>query len=188
MVNELFDHLTQAKLLCITQNLETGVHKVNDRFHRRFARFTQKDAPYLVGEPIMMLHNDYDRMLFNGDQGLVLWGQWGEEEPRPLVVFPSMDGGYRAFEMEALVGRIEHSFAMTVHKSQGSEFDKVALLLPGQPLPLLSRELIYTAVTRSKTSVVIVGQAELLTAKILQHYPRSSGLQQRLSHDMAELR
>ncbi len=188
MVNELFDHLTQAKLLCITQNLETGVHKVNDRFHRRFARFTQKDAPYLVGEPIMMLHNDYDRMLFNGDQGLVLWGQWGEEEPRPLVVFPSMDGGYRAFEMEALVGRIEHSFAMTVHKSQGSEFDKVALLLPGQPLPLLSRELIYTAVTRSKTSVVIVGQAELLTAKILQHYPRSSGLQQRLSDDMAGLR
>lgn len=179
-IQVLFEHLGHAKLLCITQNLETGVHKVNERFHRRYARFTQRDAPFLVGEPVMMLHNDYDRMLFNGDQGLVLWGDWEGGDPRPLVVFPAMDGGYRAFEMDALVGRIEHCFAMTVHKSQGSEFDRVALLLPPQPLPLLSRELIYTAVTRSKTSVVIVGQAELLSNATLQHHPRSSGLDERL--------
>ena len=94
-----------------------------------------------------------------------------------------MDGGYRAYEMDALIGRIEHCFAMTVHKSQGSEFDRIALFLPPQPLPLLSRELIYTAVTRSKTSVVIVGQADLLSSAALQHHPRSSGLHERLGLD-----
>lgn len=179
-ISELFLHQSRAKILCITQNLETGVNKINDRFHRRFARFVQRDADYLVGEPVMMLHNDYDRMLFNGDQGLVLWGQWGKQDARPLIVFPSMDGGYRAFEMDALTGRIELCFAMTVHKSQGSEFERVALLLPAQRLPLLSRELIYTAVTRSKSSVVIVGQPELLSPETLRHHPRSSGFGEKI--------
>lgn len=181
-LTELFNHQSQAKMLCVTQNLETGVSKINARFHRRFARFTQREAPYLVGEPVMMLHNDYDRMLFNGDQGLILWGQWTKEsQAHPLVVFPAMNGGYRAFEMEALSGRIEHCYAMTVHKSQGSEYERVALLLPPRPLPLLSRELIYTAVTRSRTSVVIVGDGELLTPKTLRHHPRSSGIISRLT-------
>ena len=128
----------------------------------------------------MMLHNDYDRMLFNGDQGLVLWGQWNDSDARPLIVFPSMDGGYRAFEMEALAGRIELCFAMTVHKSQGSEFERISLLLPSRPLPLLSRELIYTAVTRSKKSVVIVGSSSLLTAEVLKHHPRTSGFSEKI--------
>ena len=179
-ITELFKHQSQAKVLCITQNLDTGVGKVNERFHRRFARFVQKDAEFLVGEPVMMLHNDYDRMLFNGDQGLVLWGQWNDSDVRPLIVFPSMDGGFRAFEMEALAGRIELCFAMTVHKSQGSEFERISLLLPSRPLPLLSRELIYTAVTRSKKSVVIVGSSNLLTAEVLKHHPRTSGFSEKI--------
>ena len=180
-ISELFVHQSQAKLLCVTQNLETGVAKINARFHRRYARFVQREAPYLVGEPVMMLHNDYDRMLFNGDQGLVLWGTWSDDsQSQPLVVFPSMSGGYRAFEMEALAGRIEHSYAMTVHKSQGSEFERIALLLPSRSLPLLSRELIYTAVTRSRSSVVIVGSGSLLTPDALHHHPRSSGVTERL--------
>ncbi len=180
-IAELFKHQSQAKILCITQNLDTGVNKINERFHRRFARFVQKDADFLVGEPVIMLHNDYDRMLFNGDQGLVLWGQWDDGPTRPLIVFPSMNGGFRAFEMEALTGRIELCFAMTVHKSQGSEFECISLLLPDRPLPLLSRELIYTAVTRSKKSVVIVGSSDLLTAEVLKHYPRTSGFAEKVN-------
>ena len=92
-----------------------------------------------------------------------------------------MSGGYRAFEMEALTGRIEHCYAMTVHKSQGSEFERVALLLPPRPLPLLTRELIYTAVTRSKRSVVVVGDPQFISPKSLKHHPRSSGVAERLA-------
>jgi exodeoxyribonuclease V alpha subunit len=179
-IEPLFLHQSQAKMLCVTQNLETGVAKVNARFHRRFSRFAQREATFLVGEPVMMLHNDYDRMLFNGDQGIILWGRWAEGSAQPLVVFPAMSGGYRAFEMEALTGRIEHCYAMTVHKSQGSEFDRVALLLPPRPLPLLTRELIYTAVTRSKSSVVVVGDPHLISPTSLRHHPRSSGVAERL--------
>ena len=180
-IEPLFQHQSQAKLLCVTQNLETGVAKINARFHRRFARFAQREATFLVGEPVMMLHNDYDRMLFNGDQGLILWGRWSEGIAQPLVVFPAMSGGYRAFEMEALTGRIEHCYAMTVHKSQGSEYERVALLLPPRPLPLLTRELIYTAVTRSKRSVVVVGDPQLISPQSLRHHPRSSGVVERLA-------
>ena len=119
----------KAKLRpCVLLKTRTGVAKINERFHRRFARFVQRDADFLVGEPVMMLHNDYDRMLFNGDQGIVLWGQWNDSHARPLIIFPSMDGGFRAFEMEALAGRIELCFAMTAHKSQGSEFERISLL------------------------------------------------------------
>ena len=175
----LFDHLACARVLCLTQNLETGVAKINARFHGRYARKMQQDFPFIVGEPVMMLHNDYDRMLFNGDQGLILWVQI-ESTRRPMVVFPELGGGFKAYEMEALAGRIEHCYAMTVHKSQGSEFDSIALLLPPQRIPLLSRELIYTAITRSRSSVTFIGDGALLTPSALEHTPRSSGLSERI--------
>jgi exodeoxyribonuclease V alpha subunit len=178
-LSELFDHLGQARVLCLTQSLDAGVSRVNQRFHARFAKQVGVEAPFLVGEPLMMLHNDYDRMLFNGDQGLVLWvGVSGRRAP--MAVFPELGGGFKAYELDALAGRVEHCYAMTVHKSQGSEFDHVALLLPPQRLPLLSKELIYTAVTRSRASVTLVGDGSLLSLRALNHTPRSSGLVERL--------
>jgi len=179
-LGELFAHLGRARVLCLTQSLDAGVSRVNERFHARFARRAGAEAPFLVGEPLMMLHNDYDRMLFNGDQGLVLWVDAAGGRPPPMAVFPELGGGFRAYELEALAGRVEHCYAMTVHKSQGSEFDHVALLLPPQRLPLLSRELIYTAVTRSRASVTLVGDGSLLSLRALNHTPRSSGLVGRL--------
>lgn len=176
---ELFAHLGQARVLCLTQSLDAGVSKVNQRFHARFAQRAGVEAPFLVGEPLMMLHNDYDRMLFNGDQGLVLWVGVGGRRA-PMAVFPELGGGFKAYELDALAGRVEHCYAMTVHKSQGSEFDHVALLLPPQRLPLLSKELIYTAVTRSRASVTLVGDGSLLSLRSLNHTPRSSGLVGRL--------
>ena len=179
LLNPLFEHLSQSRVLCLTQNLDTGVAKINARFHGRYARKMQQDFPFLVGEPVMMLHNDYDRMLFNGDQGIILW-VFNQNQRKPMVVFPELGGGFKAYEMEALTGRIEHCYAMTVHKSQGSEFDRIALLLPTQRIPLLSKELLYTAITRSRHSVTLVGDPDLLTIEALNHTPRSSGLIQRI--------
>ena len=93
-----------------------------------------------------------------------------------MAVFPELGGGYRCYELEALAGRVEHCYAMTVHKAQGSEFEHVALLLPSHKLPLLSKELIYTAVTRSKRSVSIVGDGSMLSLNSLSDTPRHSGL------------
>jgi exodeoxyribonuclease V alpha subunit len=179
LLTPLFEHLSQSRVLCLTQNLDTGVAKINARFHGRYARKMQQDFPFLVGEPVMMLHNDYDRMLFNGDQGIILWIV-NQNQRKPMVVFPELGGGFKAYEMEALTGRIEHCYAMTVHKSQGSEFDRIALVLPIQRIPLLSKELLYTAITRSRHSVTLLGDPDLLTIEALNHTPRSSGLIQRI--------
>jgi exodeoxyribonuclease V alpha subunit len=85
-----------------------------------------------------------------------------------------------AFPVELLRGQLEHCFAMTVHKGQGSEFDRVAVVLPEQDVPLLTRELLYTAVTRARRSVIVFGKRELLTAGQRTRTERFSGVGERL--------
>ena len=174
-IDTLFKQSSQAKILCLTHNLETGVSRVNQRLHTRYAHALGQDHQWIRGEPIMMLMNDYDRQLFNGDQGIILHISIGGE-PRDMFVFPTNDGGYRAFELDTLIGKVEYSYAMTVHKSQGSEFSHVTVLLPPIHLPLLTQELIYTAMTRSKQSVIFAGDPTLLTIQSMINRPRSSGL------------
>lgn len=177
----LFATNERARILCLTRRLDTGAERINAQMHEQHAKRVGQptQVPILVGEPVMMLHNDYDRMLFNGDQGLTLW----VEEPdgrRPMAVFARAGGGYRAFHLDALGNRVTLCYAMTVHKSQGSEFDALALVLPEEDLPLLSRPLLYTAVTRSKQSVVVIGEPEMLGMGIARASNRDSGLAARL--------
>lgn len=181
-LDALFTANERARILCLTRGQDTGAERINAQLHDQHAQRVQAKAPILVGEPVMMLHNDYDRLLFNGDQGLVLW----VEEPggrRPMAVFARAGGGYRAFHLDALGNRITLCHAMTVHKSQGSEFETVAVVLPEDDLPLLSRALLYTAVTRSKQSVVIVGAPAMLSAGIDRADARRSGLSSLLTID-----
>jgi exodeoxyribonuclease V alpha subunit len=84
------------------------------------------------------------------------------------------------FPIATLRGTLAVAYAMTVHKAQGSELDQAALILPEADLPLLSRELIYTAVTRVRRSIVVVGRRALLDAAIERPLARSSGLSERL--------
>ena len=88
--------------------------------------------------------------------------------------------GFAAFPVELLRGQLEPCFAMTVHKGQGSEFDRVAVILPEQDVALLTREIVYTAVTRSRRSVVILGRRELLETGVARATERFSGVGERL--------
>lgn len=177
----LFDHQSQARLLCLTRGFETGTRRINAWLHEAAAREAGQPpaVPFLVGEPVMMLHNDYDRQLFNGDQGLVLFVD-DDDGRRRMAVFPSHGGHFRAFPLDALGPRLELAHALTVHKAQGSEFDQVAILLPEDDLPLLTRELLYTAITRSRKSVILVGSEPLLLAGVRRPVTRFSGLAERL--------
>jgi exodeoxyribonuclease V alpha subunit len=121
----------------------------------------------------MMLRNDYERGLFNGDQGLILNVATSTKPARPMAVFPRKEG-YATSELNTLAPDITVSFALTVHKSQGSEFDYVSLILPDKDLPLLTREILYTATTRSRRSVVILGSRKLLGAAVERQIRRSS--------------
>jgi exodeoxyribonuclease V alpha subunit len=183
-IDGLVAQLERSRVLCLTRVLPTGADALNASFHLRMARQSRVDGvpDYLAGEPVMVLRNDYRRQLFNGDQGIALWVE-SDDIRRLCAVFPTADG-YVAYHLSALAGRLAHSWAMTVHKSQGSEFDNVAVILPREDLPLLlSRELLYTAVTRARRSVTIFGPAELFAAGVGRVLQRWSGLAERLTEE-----
>lgn len=180
-IAKLFAHYDAFRILCLTRVYASGSAALNAAFHLRMARRSGVEGipDYLGGEPVMMLRNDYERRLFNGDQGLLLWVDSGDDGPRLAAVFPH-DGGFRAHHLSGLSGQLSHSWAMTVHKSQGSEFDHVALMLPEEDIPLLSRELLYTAITRARRSVSILGPRELFRAGAKRAVERWSGLADRV--------
>jgi exodeoxyribonuclease V alpha subunit len=125
----------------------------------------------------MVTRNDHTLRLYNGDVGIVL------PEPgdptRLSVAFPGGDGGVRHVS-PARVPEHETVYAMTVHKSQGSEFDRVLLLLPPEPSRVVTRELLYTAVTRARARVAVWGTEAVVRAGVAARVERSSGLRDAL--------
>ena len=132
-----------------------------------------------AGTPVMITRNDYDRGLFNGDQGVVLSVAAAGRPPSLAAVF-ARDGVLVPFPLPALASVLSVAYASTVHKAQGSELEHAALLLPDADLPLLSRELVYTAVTRVRRSITVVGQRELLAQAVARPLERASGLGDRI--------
>ncbi|WBY02821.1 AAA family ATPase [Ramlibacter tataouinensis] len=132
-------------------------------------------SPWFAGRPVMVLANDYALQLFNGDIGLALPDERGELQ----VYFPQAGGGWRAVSPVRLPAH-ETAFAMTVHKSQGSEFGAVLLVLPAADSKVLTRELLYTGVTRAKTRVDLVAGEAALRAAIGRGTERHTGLLARL--------
>lgn len=132
------------------------------------------DAWY-KGRPVLMTENDYELGLYNGDFGLV----WPNENHRLMVWVPATDGTLRAIN-PARIPAHETCYAMTVHKAQGSEFDHVALVLPMRESAVVTRELLYTAVTRARKSVEIWATEAALLSAIKHPIRRSSGLAERL--------
>jgi exodeoxyribonuclease V alpha subunit len=177
----LFDHHARSRLLCVTRvrGFTTSADAINDRLlarlreetlERRAGRRARELCP---GAPVAVQRNDYDRGLYNGDQGVVVRG-----ESELLAVFPR-GSRFDVFPLDAL-GDLAPAFAMTVHKAQGSEFDHVAVVLPDADLPLLTRELLYTAMTRARRSVLLVGEPDLLARAVSRAVERFSGVAARL--------
>jgi len=184
----LFEHFSRFQALTITRVFATGSEQLNAALHARHLRFLGTQAAYwsagefAVGEPIIMLKNDYARGLFNGDQGIILIVQRpqnGLRIAKPMAVFLS-DGEFVAFEVADLGNDIEHGFALTIHKAQGSEYDSVAIVLPEESLPLLSREILYTGMTRSRRSVLLVGDRKQVEAAAKNAARRFSGIAEKL--------
>lgn len=136
--------------------------------------FPQETAEWYAGRPVMITCNDYGLRLFNGDIGLCLQsaeGLW--------VYFQGEPGQWRQLAPGRLPAH-ETAFAMTVHKSQGSEFDQVVLVLPDAVTPVLNRPLVYTAITRARKQFLLWGREEVLIQALAALPQRSSGLRERL--------
>ncbi|WP_375740855.1 exodeoxyribonuclease V subunit alpha [Pseudomonas boanensis] len=152
-----------------------GVGGINEALEARIRRRlgVPSRERWYVGRAVMVRQNDYALGLFNGDIGLCL------STPNGLRVFFEGDEGYRPFAPARLPSH-DSAFAMTVHKSQGSEFTEVLLALPEQPSPLLTRALFYTGITRAKQKVEIWGLPVRLAEAVSTKAERAAGLAERL--------
>ncbi len=171
------EQLNRFRILCAHRSGPAGVEAINTAVerHLRDCGLIRERALFYDGRPIIITANDHQLGLFNGDVGLVCRASRGDGR---RVFF-----GGREKVRAIPVGRLpphETVFAMTVHKSQGSELDRVALVLPITPSPLLTRELLYTAVTRARAHVDVFGSQAVLRYGIGRRIERRSGLSERL--------
>ncbi|MFP3566592.1 AAA family ATPase [Paraburkholderia sp. SIMBA_030] len=176
----LFDALNRFRILCATRSGPRGVDQVNTAMAaqvRRTAGVTLAvGAQWFAGRPVMVTRNDYALGLFNGDIGIALPGAGGALR----VYFRTGDGGLRAVSPAALPPH-DTAFALTVHKSQGSEFEHAVLMLPSVFSRVLSRELVYTAITRARERVEVIGARAVLAQAIATPTQRDSGLAARIA-------
>jgi exodeoxyribonuclease V alpha subunit len=179
----LLRHHARARILCATrvQGSPACAEAINASLLARMAssggvRRRRRLSP---GSPVLVQRNDYERGLFNGDQGVVVEVDAGEGDGTSLMAVFARGQGFEAWPVDEIPD-LAAAFAMTVHKAQGSEFDRVLLVLPGEDLPLLSRELVYTAMTRARRSVAIVGARDLLVRAVSRSVERHSGIAERL--------
>ncbi|WP_322937311.1 exodeoxyribonuclease V subunit alpha [Nocardioides bizhenqiangii] len=165
------------RLLCAHRDGPYGVAHWNRLTERLLSDHDQGVwQEWYAGRPILVTANDYGLGLFNGDTGVVV-----REGDRLRGVIAGVGSDLRL--ATARLGAVETLHAMTIHKSQGSQVGEVTLLLPPEDSPLLTRELFYTAVTRAKQRVHVVGTQEAVVAAVERRAQRATGLIQRLAQD-----
>ena len=147
--------------------------QVQDWLTERFPGYGS-DGLWYVGRPLLVTANDYQLRLFNGDTGVVVAGSDGGHARAAF----RRDGNVEELAPSRL-GEVQTVHAMSVHRSQGSQFKRVTLVLPPEGSPLLTRELVYTAITRAEEHVRIIGTHAALVAAVRTPIQRASGLQRR---------
>ncbi|WP_145560538.1 exodeoxyribonuclease V subunit alpha [Yersinia mollaretii] len=170
------------QLLCALRTGPFGVSGLNERIeqllHRKrlIERASGPAGRWYVGRPVMIGLNDSALGLFNGDIGIALYDPEGELR----VHFQLPDGNIKSVQPSRLPSH-ETAYAMTVHKSQGSEFEHTALVLPSTFMPVLTRELVYTAITRARQRLTLYCSEAVLSNAIRTPTQRRSGLVDRLN-------
>ena len=157
------------QVLCAVREGPWGVDALN---HRLANSLGFPPEGWYAGRPVMVTRNDYNLKLMNGDVGLCLPRAGGLR-----VAFPDGQGGIR-WVLPSRLDAVENVFALTVHKSQGSEFEHVCLVLPDRAVAVLTRELLYTGITRARTRLTLVApQAGVLLRAVQDRVVRSGGLE-----------
>ena len=166
---DLLKSFNEFSVLCAVREGPFGVTQLNAHIEKALG-FTA--TAWYVGRPVMVTRNDYALELMNGDVGICLPGPDGVLR----VAFPSLGGNVR-WIVPARLDSVETVFAMTVHKSQGSEFHHVLLVVPVHDSPVLTRELVYTGLTRAKENLTLwAPRPEVLLQACNRRVLRSGGL------------
>jgi exodeoxyribonuclease V alpha subunit len=166
--------LERHRVLCAHRRGPWGVARWTGEIERWIGSGTATEGPWYAGRPVLVTANDYDTGLFNGDTGVVV------ERPEGLRVAFAR-GGPPTLYPPSRLSEVATVHAMTVHRGQGSQFRRVTVVLPPAESPLLTRELLYTAVTRAREFVRVVGTEDAVRAAVERPVARASGLRQRLA-------
>ena len=169
---EVFDHFNAFRVLCATRKGSRGVENINFILEHRLKRSFGYTGTWYPGRPVMVIRNDYTLGLYNGDVGICL-PEKGEGILK--VWFVAEDGNLRGYLPSRLPKHLP-AYSITIHKSQGSEFDEVAVLLPQDDAPILCREIIYTAVTRARKKVWLQCEEDIFHLAVSRKTSRFSGL------------
>ncbi len=178
----LFRALQQFRVLCPQRQGAQGVEAIHARYEHRLQGGKPDSADrFYRGRAVMMTRNDYGLQLYNGDLGIA-WPATPERTDLRLFI-PQTSGDFRQVSLNRLP-HFEPAYAMTVHKSQGSEFEHLLLWLPPQAAPFITRELLYTAITRAKSRITLWGSRETLINALTRVQNRLSGLRQKLLNQL----
>jgi exodeoxyribonuclease V alpha subunit len=179
----VLETFNQCRLLCAIREGDFGVAGLNQRIEKALAArklIKVQDEIWYHGRPVMVTRNDHGLGLYNGDIGICMRDD-SEEEQRLKVFFELPDGSVKSV-LPSRVPEHETAYAMTIHKSQGSEFDYTLMILPPDFSPILTRELIYTGITRAKKRLALYAELNVLKRGIKVKTTRASGLVQRLAN------
>lgn len=178
-VAEIFSAFDSFRVLCALRSGPAGVTGLNQEIRQQLERdgLIHRGVSWYPGRPVLITRNDHNLKLYNGDIGILLANETGEQQ----VCFQTSEGV--RWVSPARLPPHETAFAMTVHKSQGSEFDRVLLVLPERDSPLLSRELIYTGLTRSRQEFILSDRHGMLIPAVGRRTRRASGLREKLWGD-----
>ena len=166
------------KVLCGPRDGSLGIYTWNALLSKGVQGSSDSDL-FQPGTPLLVTINSPRSQLVNGDIGVVVNVQEPDGSTHRRIFFQTEDGG--RYLTPAELPKVELCYAMTIHKSQGSEYENLVVILPGESSPLLTRELVYTAVTRAKKSLLIAGSSEALLRSIKNQSIRYSGLSELIS-------
>ncbi|MBT3387127.1 MAG: AAA family ATPase [Desulfobacula sp.] len=169
-VEQALNVLDDFKILCAHNLGEFGTLQVNHLCEKILRAEVNFDISDKFKKIIMVNTNDYKKGLFNGDTGIVF-----ERKEGANTFFKTLDDSIKQYRVSDLPGS-DPAFAITIHKSQGSEFNTVLMILPDKISPVVTRQLLYTGITRAKTKVIIVGNIDIIKKAINLSVKRNSGL------------
>ena len=168
-IEKAFDELNEYRILAAMRKGLYGVEQLNEQVE---SKLDNRGHTIFHGKPIMITTNDYNLGLFNGDIGLI----WRNDSDQLMVYFEDGVGGYKQF-IPARLPAFEPVYAMTIHKTQGSEFKHVAIVLPdNNDSQFLTRELLYTGITRAKIKVSVLAQRNIWNQAVEAQVNRFSGI------------
>ncbi|TDH24171.1 exodeoxyribonuclease V subunit alpha [Segetibacter sp. 3557_3] len=174
----------EVRVLCAVRDGEQGLYAINKKIEKYLQqrKLIKPTTEFYEHRPVIVTKNYYDLDLFNGDIGIIR----PDQDNVLKAWFEDSSGGLKSV-LPGFISEAETVYAMTIHKSQGSEYDNVLIVLPDKPeIPILTAELIYTGVTRAKSKVVIQATEAVIVAAVNRRVKRASGIAERF--DEAEVK